>query len=262
MYTTHETILKVSNVNQNFDGKEILQNINLDIKDIRREGLNQGQIVSLIGRSGIGKSTLFRILTGLDHPTSGTIDLFGNPIKTGDIGMVPQNYLLFKWRTIRKNLEISIKKNTKLDQKQKVEYLNYMIENFEITDHLDKYPFQLSGGQRQRVSIIQQIINGSDVILLDEPFSGLDSIMIDKVSQMLIQVSLTDELKTLIIVSHDITNSVAISDTVFLMNKPDPNRGATIVKKIDLAEMGLAWRQNIKEESRFHEVLKDIKSLL
>lgn len=262
MYTLHETILKGTSIGQTLGGKEILHDINFEIRDIQRPNLTQGQIISLIGRSGIGKSTLFRIITGLDKPTTGTIDLFGHPIQSGDVGMVPQNYLLFKWRKIKENLEIAINKNFKLNADQKKDYLNFMIDQFGITEHLDKYPHQLSGGQRQRVSIIQQIINGSDVILLDEPFSGLDSIMIDKVSQMLIQVSLTHELKTLIIVSHDISNSVAISDTVYLMNKSDPNRGATIVSKIDLMERDLAWQKDIKENPKFHETLKEIKSIL
>lgn len=261
-YTINSTILEANNINQTLNGKEILKNVNFSIKDIQRPGLSQGQIVSLIGKSGIGKSTLFRIITGLDQPTSGEINLLGKPVCAGDVGMVPQNYLLLNWRTVKKNLEIAVNLNSKILENDKNEYLKQIVSEFQLEEHLNKYPNQLSGGQRQRVSIIQQIVNGSDVILLDEPFSGLDSIMIDKVSEILIRVSLQHELKTLIIVSHDILNSVAISDTVYLMNKPNPNEGASIVKTIDLMERGLAWNSNVRELPEFHNTLKEIKSLL
>ena len=121
---------------------------------------------------------------------------------------------------------------------------------------------QLSGGQRQRVSIIQQLLKGSDFILLDEPFSGLDVCMLDKAVELLLQVSLSDELKTLIIVSHDIETSVAISDTVFILGNEEGKAGATIKKEIDLIERDLAWQQNIKHEKRFMETIEEIKGCL
>ncbi len=106
------------------------------------------------------------------------------------------------------------------------------------------------------------MLNGSDYLLLDEPFSGLDILVLDRVVQLLRDVSLSDELKTLIIVSHDIGTAVAISDTVFVLGCEDGKPGATIKKEIDLCERDLAWKKNIRTEKAFIDTLVEIKSYL
>lgn len=125
-----------------------------------------------------------------------------------------------------------------------------------------KYSSQLSGGQRQRVAIAEQILNGGDFILLDEPFSGLDGKAIDKVTNILVSLSQTDEYKTIVLVSHDLSNSLAISDTAFILSKEEGKDGATINHQVDLAAQGLAWQPDIKENPNFRELLKKVKSLL
>ena len=138
---------------------------------------------------------------------------------------------------------------------------HYAME-FNLEEELKKYPQQLSGGQRQRASIIQQLLKGSDFLLLDEPFSGLDICVLDKVTELLLQVSVSDELKTLIIVSHDISTSVAISDTVLIMGNEAGKEGATIKKEIDLIARDLAWKKDIKKEKSFIETVEEIKACL
>jgi polar amino acid transport system ATP-binding protein/sulfate transport system ATP-binding protein/NitT/TauT family transport system ATP-binding protein len=133
---------------------------------------------------------------------------------------------------------------------------------FHLEGELQKYPQQLSGGQRQRASIIQQLLKGSDFLLLDEPFSGLDVWVLDKVTDLLLQVSVSDESKTLIIVSHDINTSVAISDTVLIMGNEAGKPGATIKKEIDLVERDLAWKKDIKKERAFIDTVEEIKGYL
>jgi polar amino acid transport system ATP-binding protein/sulfate transport system ATP-binding protein/NitT/TauT family transport system ATP-binding protein len=98
--------------------------------------------------------------------------------------------------------------------------------------------------------------------LLDEPFSGLDVFMIDKVVDTLVKVSLSDELKTLVIVSHNLADSIAISDTVFVMNVEPEKPGATIVKEIDLIERDLAYHKDIKYTPQFIETLKEVKNYM
>lgn len=103
--------MKAENVNLFYGDKQILRNINFEVKDIVRPGVSQGQVVSLIGKSGIGKTQLFKLLSGLTKPTSGNILLQNNnPVKAGDMGVVFQNYYLFEWRTIYKSLELAAKK--------------------------------------------------------------------------------------------------------------------------------------------------------
>jgi polar amino acid transport system ATP-binding protein/sulfate transport system ATP-binding protein/NitT/TauT family transport system ATP-binding protein len=98
--------------------------------------------------------------------------------------------------------------------------------------------------------------------LLDEPFSGLDVCVPDKVVDLLQEVSVSDEFKTLIIVSHDIATAVTISDTVFILGCGQGKPGATIKKEIDLIERGLAWQQDIKRQKAFTDPIEEIKVCL
>lgn len=260
-HTKEEVLLQAANVQLTFD-RPILRDINFCIRNITRAGVLQGQVVTLIGRSGIGKTQLFKILSGLQSPTSGQVTINNNKlVKAGDMGVIFQNYYLFEWRTVYQSLMLAAKKNKALFGIEKQTIEQYA-EQFQLTGHLNLYPQQLSGGQRQRVSIMQQLLKGSNFILLDEPFSGLDVCMLDKVVELLLQVSLSDELKTLIIVSHDIDNSVAISDTVYILGNEPGKEGATIKKEIDLIERDLAWQKNIKKERRFMETIEEIKACL
>jgi len=261
-YSKQEIILKAENVSLSYGDKTILYDINFTIKNIVRPHMTQGQVVSLIGRSGIGKTQLFKLLSGLQKPTMGKISIYDSrEVKPGDMGVIFQNYYLFQWRTVYQSLLLAARQNAVLKGKEKNAIEDYAA-HFDLKDHLDLYPQQLSGGQRQRASIIQQLLKGSDFLLLDEPFSGLDVCMLDKVVDLLIDVSLADELKTLIIVSHDIATTVAISDTVFILGMTKGKCGSTIKKEIDLIERDLAWKKDIKKEKAFLDTVEEIKSLL
>src|SRR3954469_5877217 len=145
--TKTTTLLQAENINLCYDNKIILRNINFCIKDIVRPDVLQGQVVSLIGRSGIGKTQLFRILSGLQQPTSGNIFLQNKQtVKAGDMGVIFQNYYLFEWRTIHQSLMMAATQNPLLKGKEKEAIKSYA-EDFHLTEHLNKYPQQLSGGQ-------------------------------------------------------------------------------------------------------------------
>jgi len=133
-------------------------------------------------------------------------------------------------------------------------------EDFNLTEHLYKYPTQLSGGQKQRVSIIQQVLTDNKFILLDEPFSGLDSLMVDKVVNLLLKISTLSEYSTLVIVSHDVQTAMAISDEVWVLAKEPDKEGATITHTYDLKEMGMAWEPNIRKRTDFQELVETVKS--
>jgi ABC-type nitrate/sulfonate/bicarbonate transport system ATPase subunit len=302
-YTKEAILLQACNLNLSFGDACILRDINFSIRDIVRPGLQQGQVVSLIGRSGIGKTQLFRVLSGLQKPGSGSITIrqrlntpaptaAGNraevwtggaaasghataptaaqttpglcrehTVRAGDMGVVFQNYYQFGWRTVQQSLMLAARQNKALACTEK-EAIGYYAEKFELSGILHHYPQQLSGGQQQRVSIIQQLLKGSDFLLLDEPFSGLDVCVLDKVVELLVQVSLSDEFKTLIIVSHDIDTAVSISDTVFILGKQADKPGSTIVREIDLIARGLAWEKDVRKEKAFADTIAEIKDCL
>jgi len=276
-YIKKEVLLQAKDLSLVYGEKCILHDINFSIRDIIRPGLQQGQVVSLVGRSGIGKTQLFRVLSGLQKPSSGsiairerkpaetsagTIEVYQErTVRPGDMGVIFQNYYQFGWRTVRQSLMLAARKNRALAGKEEETMLKYA-DQFDISDVLHRRPAQLSGGQQQRVSIIQQLLKGADFLLLDEPFSGLDICVLDKVVELLLQVSLSDELKTLIIVSHDIATAIAISDTVFILGRQAGKEGSTLVREIDLIERGLAWQREARQEKVFAETLEEIKGCL
>jgi len=276
-YTKQDVLLQATDVSLSYDRKCILYDIHFTVRDIVRPGLQQGQVVSLVGRSGIGKTQLFRLLSGLQRPDSGEITIrervpSARPdgsiqvyreriVQPGDMGVIFQNYYQFGWRTVQQSLMLAARQNKALVGKEEDAIRQYT-QQFDIADVLSRYPAQLSGGQQQRVSIIQQLLKGSDFLLLDEPFSGLDVCVLDKVVELLLQVSLSDELKTLIIVSHDIATAAAISDTVFILGKKPGHEGSTLVREIDLIERGLAWRKDVRQEKAFGDTIQEIKGCL
>jgi ABC-type nitrate/sulfonate/bicarbonate transport system ATPase subunit len=261
-YTYGEVLIKASNVGLQYGEKVILRDINFEVKNIIRPGVSQGQVVALIGRSGVGKSQLFRILSGLNKPTTGQvlIDSDQHPVLPGEVGIIPQNYLLFSHRTVYQNLQLGVKNCcTDHSKKTREDMIQKYTEQFELTDHLHKYPGQLSGGQKQRVSIIQQVLTENKFILLDEPLSGLDPVMVEKVTSVLNRISTLNELNTLIIVSHDIENAMAIADVVWILAREKDKDGATITCNYDLKEMGMAWEPDIRHRTDFQQLVGTVK---
>lgn len=273
-YELKETILEVKDVNKSYGNNRILRDINFSVKNISRPNLNQGQIFSLVGRSGSGKSTLFSIMAGLLTPDSGVVNIlpegvnpefsniFLGAVKEGEMGVVFQNSYIFPWRKIKQILMMAIKENKQIASFDRWDAVQALAEHVGITEHLGKYSSQLSGGQRQRVAICEQILNGGDYLLLDEPFSGLDTLTIDRVTKILVDISLSDEYKTIVIISHDLSNSLAISDHAFILAKEEGKEGATITKEISLVERNLAWDPDIKGRPEFRELLNEVKTLL
>ena len=263
-----EELLNIENVSKSFslnDGNtlQVLSDVNLKIHNIP----DKPQILSILGPSGGGKTTLLRILAGLDEPDSGRVVIKDGKngglrrVKVGDIGVVFQRYPLFDDRTVLQNLTEPAKNGglSAADARQKaVDYL----KEFELSRQANSYPVQLSGGQRQRVAIAQQLIQERHYIILDEPFSGLDPNNIANVIRLLQATASQHTDNTFIIVTHDITSAMIISDHVHLLGKPSDTGekgGAYFVKEYDLIEEGLAYRENIEDLPRFLEIRKEIK---
>jgi ABC-type nitrate/sulfonate/bicarbonate transport system ATPase subunit len=260
-----ETLLQVKDVNLNFGENVVLKNVNADIRDIVRTGYKQGQVVGLLGPSGVGKTQLFRIIAGLNQPTSGEV-LIGTeriPTRPGLVGVVAQNYPLFEHRTVFGNLMLASKRKYK-DPKEAAQKVDDYLEHFGLLERRDLYPSQISGGQRQRIAIIQQILCSEHFLLMDEPFSGLDLLMLEKVEELINEIATLDELNTVIVVTHDVTAACSVSDTLWLMGRDRDEAGNIIpgahVKYLyDLIERQLCWDPEVRKQTRFLEFTREVK---
>lgn len=265
VYHRAETLIEVDNVCVSYGNKPILKNLSVSIENVVRPGVQQGQIVSLLGPSGIGKTTLIRVMSGLVKPDSGTVRIgpLGLHVTPGDVGVVAQHYPLLPHKTVVENL-IFAGRQAGMDAKTAKEKANEMLVEFHLEDHHPKYPIQLSGGQRQRVAIAQQMMCAKNYLILDEPFSGLDPVSLAKVRQLLQEVSMHHEENTFIIITHDVKSAVAISDTIWLMGRDRDEEGkiipgARIVGELDLLKKDIAWHPEAHERPRAVQLIQEIE---
>jgi polar amino acid transport system ATP-binding protein/sulfate transport system ATP-binding protein len=190
--------------------------------------------------------------------------LHGAPVKRGEVGVVGQSYPLFRNKTVIQNLRSVPHGNNKKDLEDKI---SFYLDRLRIADLKNSFPINLSGGQRQRVAIVQQMLCSEHFLLLDEPFASLDPLMTQEVCRLIDDIANASDLHTVIVVSHDITSTVAISTELWLLGydhdeagNPIPENGARIKYKEDLMKMGLAWEfPGIYENPKFLEFVKDIR---
>jgi NitT/TauT family transport system ATP-binding protein len=264
-YERKEVLLEMQNVTAGYGSVPVLRDLSVQIRNVVRPGMSQGQIVAMLGPSGIGKTTLFRTLAGLMKPLQGVVKVGpeGKPAAPGMIGVVAQNYILFGHRSVLGNLVIAAKQ-AGLDGKAAHAASMEMLQRFGLEPQAEKYPSELSGGQRQRVAIAQQLLCSEHYLVMDEPFSGLDVLAQDKVLKLLQEVALKHEHVTLIVVTHDVSAAVAIADTIWLMGRDRDAQGniipgARIVEEIDLIEKDLAWHPDIRTRPGYHQLVDQIK---
>ena len=266
-YELKETVVKVSDVNKELGGRLILRDVNLEIKNLVRPGHTQGQVVSLLGPSGIGKTTLFRILAGLDAPDSGSVRIGQEQklVERGMVGVVAQHYPLFAHRNVLSNMLIA-GKMAGLSASDAHEKAKKLLAQFLVDGSEEKYPSQLSGGMRQRVAIAQQFMCSEHYILMDEPFSGLDPIAVERVIEFIQEIAAAHEFNTIIVVTHDVEAAIQVSDTLWLLGRERDESGniipgANVQATFNLIERGLAWTPHVFDKPEFHQVAKDIRNI-
>jgi len=216
--------LKVRGVSKSFEGKKIIENISIE--------LHQGEIVSLLGISGGGKTTLFNVIAGLSSPDQGAVYLDGEEItgKPGKISYMLQKDLLLPYRTIEDNvaLPLLIKGEKKREARKKV---GAYFEEFGLDGTEKKYPHQLSGGMRQRAALLRTYLFSDGVALLDEPFSALDTLTKNSMHAWYLNIMEQIRLSTLFI-THDIDEAILLSDRIYLMGgKPGKITDEIIIRE-------------------------------
>lgn len=200
-------IVELKNVFKIYQAKngeiEALRDINFDIK--------QGEFVSIIGPSGCGKSTLLSIIAGLENKTKGKIDI------NGKIGYMLQKDNLLEWRTIYKNILLGLEIQKSLTEENK-KYAIDLLKKYGLYEFKNKYPNQLSGGMRQRVALIRTLAIRPKILLLDEAFSALDYQTRLMVTEDIYKI-LKNENITVLMVTHDISEAISLSDRVIVLTK-------------------------------------------
>lgn len=224
-----EATLELRHINRTYvDGEdpaaatvvEALKDINLTI--------GHGEFVSIIGASGCGKTTLLRLIGGLDQPQGGQVLLGGVPITGPDPqrGYVFQQGSLFPWLTVEQNIAAGLRaRHVYRQQKEKVgQYIHLIgLEGFE-----EAYPHQISGGMAQRVAIARALINDPAVLLMDELMGALDSFTRADLQDKLLEIRAQNDA-TMVLVTHDLDEAIYLSDRIVIMT-PRPGRISEVLE--------------------------------
>ena len=208
--SANEPILTAEHITKLFGGTVIIKDIDIHLK--------KSEIVSLIGQSGAGKTTLFNVLSGLLTPESGRVLLRGEDItgKPGHISYMLQKDLLLPYRTIVDNVSLPLVIQGE-NKKASREKASALFDRFGLTGCEKKYPSQLSGGMRQRAALLRTYLSSQGIALLDEPFSALDTLTKSAMHQWYLHIMQEIDLSTLFI-THDIDEAILLSDHIYVMS--------------------------------------------
>jgi NitT/TauT family transport system ATP-binding protein len=214
-----------------------------------------GEFVSLVGPSGCGKTTILSMIAGLIRPTEGRVELAGKSVAgpSSRVGYMLQHDYLFPWRTILDNTVIGFELKGRVTNDHRREAVR-LLEEMGLSGVAGHYPDQLSGGMRQRVALVRTLVGSPDLLLLDEPFSALDyqtKLSLEK----LVSDTLRERGKTAVLVTHDISEAIAMSDRVIVMDRsPGRLRREVIIPD----EIRREHPVKARELPRFHELFHEI----
>ncbi|AWN37077.1 ABC transporter ATP-binding protein [Methylobacterium radiodurans] len=225
------------------------RNVVLDALDL---GVVRGEVLVIVGESGVGKSTLLRVLMDLSRPSGGTVEIHARPDCRTPMAMVFQDARLLPWRRVIDNVAFGLE-GSGLSRAQRRARAHAMLALVGLADFGDRWPHQLSGGQRQRVAIARALAVEPDVLLMDEPFSALDSFTREGLQDELQRIT-QETAKTVLFVTHDIDEAVTIADRVVVIAGP-PGRIAAEVR------IGLP-RPRIRRDAALQDIARQLRAEL
>jgi len=203
--------------------------------------INEGEFVAIVGPSGCGKTALINLIAGFEQPTKGRIVMNGKLIKSpgADRGVVFQKYTCFPWQTVQKNVEFGLKVlGTSKKEREKI--AQQYIKTVGLSGFENEYPKNLSGGMKQRVALARSLATNPEILLMDEPFSALDTQTKRFMQDLLLQIWKKTK-KTILFVTHDVEEAVFMADRVIIMSA----RPGTIKREV---KVRLERPRNIKIE--------------
>jgi NitT/TauT family transport system ATP-binding protein len=198
--------LRVHNVTLSYGGEPVLEGASLTVGDC--------QFVSLVGPSGSGKSSLLRVIMGLQQPLAGTVE---TGLEPSQIGILFQDDALLPWRTARDNVALGLIFNG-VERKKALADADTWLRRLGLAGFEDRFPRHLSGGQRKRVALAQVLVMKPKLILMDEPFASLDAIVRARVVQDVVSL-VEQECISVLLVTHDLEEALGLSDVVYLLSQ-------------------------------------------
>jgi NitT/TauT family transport system ATP-binding protein len=221
------------------------------------EGINTKiqpkEFVSIIGSSGCGKTTLLRVLGGLEKPSEGTVYIRDLPEHepTSEKGFVFQEDVVFPWRTVEENVRYGPSLR-KWDEAQIQERVDQFIGLVGLSEFKDYYPKQLSGGMRKRVAIAMVFANNPGLLFMDEPFGSLDYVTKRTLQDELLEIW-SSEQKTTLFVTHDLDEALYLSDRIIIMQADEPDLADIVEVPFDRPR-----NQSLKTNNQFQEMVEDL----
>lgn len=239
--------LKVSDLTFFYKEKNILDHLSFSLRE--------GEFVSLLGPSGCGKSTVLKLLTGVIRPDGGSIETEGERVKgiTEHFSYMPQDDLLFPWKTILENVCLYGKIH-KTEAAMKEEAKSRLAA-FGLEGYGNSYPSSLSGGMRQRAAFLRTLLCRADILLLDEPFGALDVITRGEMQDWLLEVQ-KQWNKTVLLVTHDIDEAIYLSDRILIMNPAEGTIGWEISVEEKNRNRDWLYRQVTLRQEIYHRIME------
>ncbi|MGM0408612.1 MAG: ABC transporter ATP-binding protein, partial [Bacteroidota bacterium] len=216
---SYDNLIEIEHLQKSFDGKEILKDINLQIK--------KSENVVILGKSGIGKSVLIKCIVGLIYPDNGSVKVFGkdvsemnykeiNELRTR-VGFIFQGNALYDSMTVKENLEFPLRRNKTFKDKEEIDGLIYeALESVGLTDAINKMPSELSGGMKKRIGLARTLILKPEIILYDEPTTGLDPITSREIIKLIMKIQKKYNASS-IIITHDLECAKLTSNRILIL---------------------------------------------